>query len=136
MTVATDESLGTIDSAPAPAESVAAPGAIPYQAVSDHELQHFDAFVPAIPIAVAGVFAGIFVATVVGAIGSLFAIGGEGIGIANALLVAVNALSLGVAATAVVFALRGRSEIARMLAAIRRRARVTISPEFETSTSA
>ena len=136
MTVTADESLGTIDSAPAPAESVAAPGAIPYQAVSDHELQRFDAFVPAIPIAVAGVFAGIFVATVVGAIGSLFAIGGEGTGIADALLVALNALSLGVAATAVVFALRGRAEIVRMLTAIRRRARVTISPEFETSTSA
>ena len=100
MTVAADESLGTIDAAPAPADSVAAPGAIPYQAVSDHELERFDIFFPPIPVAAAGVFAGVFLATVTGAIGSLFAIGGEGIGLGDALLLTINALSLGVAVTA------------------------------------
>ena len=136
MTNDTDESLGTIDSAPALAESVAAPGAIPYQAVTDHELERFDTFLPPIPIAVAGVFAGIFLATVAGAIRSVLAIGSEGIGFGDAFLVVINALSLGVAATSAVFAFRGKSEIARMLTAIRRRARITIPPEIETPTSA
>ncbi len=131
-----DESLGTIDAAPAAAESVAAPGAIPYQAVTNHELERFDTFLPPIPIAVAGVFAGIFLATVAGAIQSVLAIGTEGIGFGDAFLVMINALSLGVAATSAVFAVRGKSEIRRMLAAIRRRARITIPPEAEIPTSA
>ncbi len=136
MTNDAEESLGTIDSAPAPAASVAAPGAIPYQAVTDHELERFDTFLPPIPIAVAGIFAGIFLATVAGAIRSVLAIGSEGIGFGDAFLVVVNALSLGVAATSAVFAVRGKSEIVRMLAAIRRRARITIPPEAESPTSA
>ncbi len=136
MTVTADESLGTIDAAPAPSESVAAPGAIPYQAVTDHELECFDDKLPPIPVAVAGVFAGVFLATAPRAIGSLFAIGGAGIGIGDMLLLAVNALSLGVAATAAVFAIRGKAEITRMLAAIRGRARITIAPEIETPNSA
>ena len=136
MTDDVAEGLGTIDAAPAAAESVAAPGAIPYQAVTNHELERFDTFLPPIPIAVAGVFAGIFLATVAGAIRSVLAIGSEGIGFGDAFLVMINALSLGVAATAAVFAVRGESEIRRMLAAIRRRARITIPPEAETPTSA
>ncbi len=130
------EGLGTIDAAPAAAESVAAPGAIPYQAITDHELERFDTFLPPIPIAIAGIFAGIFLATIAGAIRSVLAIGSEGIGIGDAFLVMTNALSLGVAATSAVFAVRGKSEIRRMLAAIRRRARITIPPETETPTSA
>lgn len=135
MTVATDESLGTIDAAPAPAESVAALGAIPYQAVSDHELERFDGKLAPIPVAVAGLFVGVFLATAAGAIGSLFAIGGAGIGLGDALILAVNALSLGIAATAAVFAIRGKAEITRMLAAIRGRARITIRPEIDIPTS-
>ncbi len=136
MTDGDAEGLGTIDAAPAAAESVAAPGAIPYQAVTNHELERFDTFLPPIPIAVAGVFAGIFLSTVAGAIQSVLAIGSEGIGFGDAFLAMINALSLGVAATAAVFAVRGKSEIRRMLAAIRRRARITIPPEAETPTSA
>ena len=136
MIDAADESLGTIDAAPAPGEAFGTPGAIPYQAVTDHELEHFHAFLPPIPIAVAGVFCGIFLATVASAVQSVLAISSEGIGIGDAFLVMINALSLGVAATSSVFALRGRAEITRMLAAIHRRARITIPPETDTSTSA
>ncbi len=136
MIDAADESLGTIDAAPATGESFGMPGAIPYQAVTDHELEHFHAFLPPIPIAVAGVFCGIFLATVTSAVQSVLAIGSEGIGIGDAFLVMINALSLGIAATSSVFALRGKAEITRMLAAIRRRARITIPPETDTSTSA
>ncbi len=74
--------------------------------------------------------------TAEGAIQSVLAIGSEGIGFGDAFLVMINALSLGVAATSAVFAVRGKSEIRRMLAAIRRRARITIPPEAETPTSA
>ncbi len=136
MTDGDAEGLGTIDAAPAAAESVAAPGAIPYQAVTNHELERFDTFLPPIPIAVAGVFAGIFLATVAGAIHSVLSIGSEGIGFGDAFLAMINALSLGVAATSAMFAVRGKSEIRRMLAAVRRRARLTIPPEAETPTSA
>ena len=136
MTDADAEGLGTIDAAPAAAESVAAPGAMPYQAVTDHELERFNTFLPPTPIAVAGVFAGIFFATAAGAIRSVLAIDSEGIGFGDAILVMINALSLGVAATSAVFAVRGKSEIRRMLAAIRRRTRITIPPETKTPTSA
>jgi len=129
------EGLGTIDAAPTAAESVAAPGAIPYQAVTTHELERFDTFLPSVPIAVAGVFAGIFLATVAGAIRSVLAIDSEGIGIGDAFLVMINALSLGIAVTSAVFAVRGKAEIRRMLAAISRRARITIPLEDETPTS-
>ncbi len=131
-----DESLGTIDAAPAPGASLGTPGAIPYQAVTDHELERFDTFLPPVPIAVAGVFFGIFLATVASAVQSVLAIGSEGIGIGDAFLVMINALSLGVAATSAVFAFRGKTEITRMLAAIHRRARVAIPPETDTPTSA
>ncbi len=131
MTVVTEEGLGTIDAAPAPGASVAAPGAIPYHGVTDHELDRFEDFQPPIPIAVAGVFAGVFLATVVGAVRSALAFGGDGPGLGDVLLVVVNALSLGVAATSAVFAIRGKAEITETLSAIRRRARITIAPETD-----
>jgi hypothetical protein len=133
MTVVADESLGTIDSAPAAADSVATPGTIPYQAVNDHELERFDDFIPPKPVAVAGVFAGIFVATLADAVTSMVAPGPAGIGVLAALLIAANALSLGVAVTAGIFAWRGRSEIGRMLEAIRRRASITLPSEDESA---
>ena len=136
MTDAVDGDLGTIDAAPAPAASVAVPGAIPYQAVTDHELERFNTFLPPVPIAVAGVFTGIFLATVAGTIRALLAIGSDGIGFGDAFLVAINALSLGVAVTSAIFAIRGRSDVKKLLAAIHRRAQITIRPEIEPPTSA
>ena len=50
-------------------------------------------------------------------------------------LVMINALSLGIAVTSAVFAVHGKAEIRRMLAAISRRARITIPLEDETPTS-
>ncbi len=129
MNVATEEGLGTIDAAPAPDASVAMPGASPFHAVTDHELDRVVAFQPPVPIAVAGVFAGVFVGTVGGAIKAIFAIGGAGLG--DVVLVMVNALALGIAATAAVFAVRGKAETAKTMAAIRNRGRITIAPETE-----
>ena len=128
MTVATEESLGTIDAAPAPGASVAAPYASPYLAVTDQELDQFDEFRRLIPVALAGVFTGIFIATVVGAIRTLFA-GGAETGLMDTFVVVVNALSLGVAATSAFFVMRGRTEVARSLTAIRDRGRITVAPE-------
>jgi len=131
MIEAADGGLGTIDAAPAPDASVAVPGGIPYQAVTDHELERFNTYLPPLPIAVAGVFSGVFVATGLGTVQSLLAISSEGIGIGDALLVALNAVSFGVAATSAIFAYRGKSEVSRILAAIRRRAQITIPPEID-----
>jgi hypothetical protein len=128
MTITTEEGLGTIDAAPAPGASVAAPSASPYLAVTDQELDRFDELRRLIPVALAGVFTGIFVATVVGAIRTLFA-GGAETGLIDTLQVVVNALSLGVAVTSAFFVMRGRTEIARSLASIRHRGRITIAPE-------
>ena len=94
MTITTEEGLGTIDAAPAPGASVAAPSASPYLAVTDQELDRFDELRRLIPVALAGVFTGIFVATVVGAIRTLFA-GGAETGLIDTLQVVVNALSTG-----------------------------------------
>ena len=131
MIEASDENLGTIDAGPGPDDSVAVPGGIPYQAVTDHELEHFNTFLPPLPIAVAGVFTGVFLATSANTIQSLLAISGEGIGIIDALLVALNAVSFGVATTSAIFAYRGRSEVRSILKAIRRRAQITIPPEID-----
>ncbi len=132
MSVAADEGLGTIDAAPAPDASLAMPGASPFHAVTDHELDRVEGFQPPVPIAVAGVFAGVFVATAFGAIKAIFAIGGDGAGLGDVLLVMVNALALGIAATSAVFAVRGKTEAATTMAAIRSRGRITIPPETET----
>lgn len=131
MTVTADESLGTIDAAPAPDASVAVPGASPFHGVSDSELDSFDALRRAVPFAVAGVFAGVFVATVAGAIGAMLAIGGGDTGFGDILLILVNALSLGIAATASVFAMRGTAEVTQTLTAIRGRDRITLAPEID-----
>ena len=131
MIEAAEGGLGTIDAAPAPEASIAVPGGIPYQAITDTELERFNTFLPPVPIAVAGVFAGLFLATIVHTVQALLAIGSDGIGIGDALLVALNAVSFGVAATSGVFAYRGRSEVARMLRAIRRRAQITLPPETD-----
>jgi hypothetical protein len=129
MTVATEESLGTIDAAPAPPASIATPGAIPYQAVADHELERLGAHLPPIPVAVAGVFTGVFLATVFQSIRAIVTMGGEGFDIGSLLMVIVNALSLGVAATSAVFAYRGKADVAGTVASIRERARVSIPQE-------
>ena len=131
MNVATEEGLGTIDAAPAPDASVATPGASPYHGVTDHELDRVVTFQPPVPIAVAGVFAGVFIGTVTAAVKAIFAIGGDGAGLGDVVLVMVNALALGIAATAAVFAVRGKAETAKTMAAIRNRGRITIAPETE-----
>ena len=130
MIDAVDGGLGTIDAAPAPDASIAVLAAIPYQAITDHELERFNTFLPPVPIAVAGVFTGMFLATVAGTIRALLAIGNDGIGFGDAFLVAINAMSLGAAVTSAIFAIRGRSDVKKMLTAIRRRAQITIAPEI------
>ena len=129
MTAATEESLGTIDASPAPPASVATPGAIPYQAVADHELERLGGHLPPVSVAVAGVFTGVFLATAFDSIRAIVTMGGEGLAITSLLIVIVNALSLGVAATSAVFAYRGKVDVAGTVASIRERARVSIPQE-------
>lgn len=118
---------GTIDAASLGPASLSIRNERRFHAVSDQELAMLTRIKHPVPIVVAAVFTGIFLATFYQAWGAIEAAAvGAPIGVHLLIYVIANAASFGIAIAAGVVAARGRSEIAKAPKAVQERAQMAL----------
>lgn len=121
---------GSIEAKAAAPGSISTTRPVAYHAVAIEELEQIRKSGRALPLIVAGVFAGAFLGTLVPAYGAVnFALTGDGdFGLRELAFVVVCATSLGVAVTAAIVAVIGKSKVQKALDAIRSRVPVEVPP--------
>lgn len=119
---------GSIEAKAAAPGSISTTRPVAYHAVAIEELEQIRKSGRALPLIVAGVFAGAFLGTLVPAYGAVnFALTGNGdFGLRELAFLVVCAISLGVSVTAAIVALIGKSKVQKALDAIRSRVPVEV----------